>query len=299
MSVLKSTSITLLDGALGSELERRGIELPLPLWSAYALIHFPDSVFELHKEYVLSGCDVLTAATFRTSPYTFKKVGLSVDEAFFYTKRAIDLARSATFQSNKEVFVAGSIGPLEDCYHPELTPPNAVLVTEHSLHIQHLYESGCDLLLIETMPTLREAIIAAEIALRYPLPVWISMQTNSDGTAFFDGSPPQSIFQLFKFSKLPELISVNCSNLSAQFQMLSILSNFSIPTYLGCYPNVGKFETTSQWSFQNQYNSSEFIHYFRQLLKAVPRVRMIGGCCGSTPILISHLRQAIDQGILT
>src|SRR2546427_6160361 len=69
--------IVLLDGALGTELERRGISIRLPLWSAQALLDAPDRVREIHEEYVRAGAEILIANTFRTTPRTLGKAGRS------------------------------------------------------------------------------------------------------------------------------------------------------------------------------------------------------------------------------
>ncbi|MCX7834720.1 MAG: homocysteine S-methyltransferase family protein [bacterium] len=295
MTALVKNSITLLDGALGTELERRGCSLPIPLWSAYALMEHTDLVVKIHQDYVQAGCDVLTAATFRTAPYTFKKVGLSLHKAEYYTNLAIQLARTATKLTQRTVKVAGSVAPLEDCYQPERTPSNHTLFIEHQHHIENLVKSGCDVILIETMPTVREAIIATRIALQYNLPVWVSLQTNKDGTAFYDQCSPNELLQLCILPIQPEVISLNCSSIVAQFQMLLKLSQLPFKSFFGCYPNVGKFDSNSQWSFQYQFNIYDFIDQFAKTVALIPKLKMIGGCCGTTPEHISYLRDAIDR----
>ena len=67
--------IVLLDGAMGTELERLGVPTALPLWSAQALLDAPDRVRQVHESYVQAGADVITSATFRTTPRSLKKAG--------------------------------------------------------------------------------------------------------------------------------------------------------------------------------------------------------------------------------
>ena len=67
----------IMDGAMGTELMRRGIELPLPLWSSMSNIDQFDQVMNIHKDYIEAGSDILTTNTFRTTPRTFIKAGYS------------------------------------------------------------------------------------------------------------------------------------------------------------------------------------------------------------------------------
>src|SRR5688572_24976898 len=64
---LAANEVFLLDGAMGTELRRRGVPTPLPLWSAHGLLHAPEVVLHIHRDYVGAGADALTANTFRTT----------------------------------------------------------------------------------------------------------------------------------------------------------------------------------------------------------------------------------------
>ena len=78
----------IMDGAMGTELMRRGIELPLPLWSSMANIEEYDHVATIHKEYIESGCNVITTNTFRTTPRTFMKAGYTDADALKLSKKS-------------------------------------------------------------------------------------------------------------------------------------------------------------------------------------------------------------------
>lgn len=274
------------------------MDVRLPLWSAYALLESPSDVFALHCDYVSAGCDVITAATFRTSRYSLSKVNKD-NFSSRLTQLAIDLAKKACSKTSKTVLVAATIGPLEDCNRPDLTPSDSMLIREHSHHIDEVVQSGCDIVFIETMPSVREALIAAGIALRYSKTVWVSLQSNEDGTAFYDGSPPDSFLSLCNFPILPELIAINCSSLSSQFQLLSNLSKLHLPMYLGCYPNVGIFSKEQQWLFNENFTNQQLVDYFQKITHTLPKIHLLGGCCGTTPEHIASLREAIDKGFLT
>ncbi len=84
----------LLDGAMGTELERRGAPCELPLWSARALLENPELVSRIHSDYIAAGAELLTANTFRTQRRTLAQAGLS-DRARELTHKAVRLARAA------------------------------------------------------------------------------------------------------------------------------------------------------------------------------------------------------------
>jgi S-methylmethionine-dependent homocysteine/selenocysteine methylase len=143
-------SFTLLDGPLGTELERRGLPLPAPAWSARAVFERPDLLSAIHADYAAAGADVHTAATFRTTARALRGTPWEGrwEEG---VQRAVALCREAAAGGR----VAGSIAPLEDCFSPELTPDDASLRREHAQLAAALAKAGCDLLLVETMPTRR------------------------------------------------------------------------------------------------------------------------------------------------
>src|ERR1700690_3998347 len=103
----------LLDGAMGTELERRGIPAGLPLWSAQALLTSPETVRRIHDEYIDAGAEIITSNTFRTTRRTFLRGGLP-DRSEELTALAVALARESTGASpGKRVLIAGSMAPLE------------------------------------------------------------------------------------------------------------------------------------------------------------------------------------------
>jgi len=170
----------LLDGATGTELEKRGVDTSSPIWSAIALKKFPQLVEDIHFEYVQAGAEIITANTFRTHQRSLAKVALG-HEAMSLSKKAIELVRRAIDRSDKNIFIAGSIAPLEDCYSPELVPSDEELFLEHSLRAENVAISNADLLLSETMNTIREAVAAASAASQTGLPFGVSFVCGDDG----------------------------------------------------------------------------------------------------------------------
>ena len=125
---LRAGPALLLDGATGTELERRGAKSALPLWSAHALLHDPALVGRIHADYVEAGAELLTANTFRTQRRTLERDGVG-ERAAALTARAVALARAAAAGGDRPVHVLGSAPPLEDCFRPDLVPDDDSLAS--------------------------------------------------------------------------------------------------------------------------------------------------------------------------
>src|SRR5215472_11746344 len=140
---------------MGTELGRRGVVCDLPLWSARALWAAPEVVLAIHRDEVAAGAEILTTNTFRTHRRTLAKEGRG-SEAARWTRTAVSLAREAAKSSGRDVYVVGSISPLEDCYRPDLVPEDSELAAEHGEQVETLSAAGVDGLLVETQNTVRE-----------------------------------------------------------------------------------------------------------------------------------------------
>src|SRR6478736_4559620 len=134
----------LLDAAMGTELQRRDADTRLPLWSARALFQDPELVWTVHSDESGAGADILTANTFRTHARSLAAAGADADAAEL-TAQAVGLAHRAAAVPRREIFVAGSLSPLEDCYRPDLAPDDAALAREHGAQARRLADAGVDL----------------------------------------------------------------------------------------------------------------------------------------------------------
>src|SRR5262245_598249 len=174
-TVLVPGRLVLLSGACGTEILRRGVPTPLPLWSAHALIEAPDVVRAIHRDHARAGSDVVTANTFRADRRTLGKAGLR-DRTRDLVRLAVRLAREGAAEGapGREVLVAGSVAPLEDCYRPDLVPPEATLRAEHGARVGDLVAAGADLALVETMNATREAVAALGACRAAGLPAAVS-----------------------------------------------------------------------------------------------------------------------------
>ena len=78
----------IMDGAMGTELQNRGVQVPLPLWSANANIDYPQIVMDIHKDYINAGSDIITTNTFRSTEWTYKKAGYGKNKSLNFIKHA-------------------------------------------------------------------------------------------------------------------------------------------------------------------------------------------------------------------
>lgn len=282
--------VVLLDGAMGTELQRRGVITSLPLWSAKALIQNKDIVIKIHEDYIKAGAEVITANTFRTNERTIKRSGLKISSGNL-TKIAVDLAFKAAINASKKVFIAGSIAPVEDCYEPDLVPSNRELREEHNALASSLLKAGVGLILIETMNTIREAFIAAEAAKNTNLPFLVSFVVKENGNLLSGENLIDATKTLSKLS--PKAFLINCIPTKISLKPLRLLRS-STESPIGIYANgIGKPDAKLGWEFSGKNEIGQYLKYSKKWVDLGAKV--IGGCCGTTPEYISAIRKLIDS----
>jgi S-methylmethionine-dependent homocysteine/selenocysteine methylase len=281
------TGLLVLDGAMGTELERRGGRFPLPLWSAGALVSAPDVVETIHREYVAAGADILVANTFRTNPRTLRAAGLLPDGESL-NRLAVDLARRAV--GSRDVLVAASVAPVADCYHPEHVPPDTELQTEHEQMLAWLAAAEPDLIWIETMSTVREARAAAQAAHGQKLPLAVSFVVQESG-ALLSGERLEDAVAAIEPLE-PLAIGLNCippRGLTALVPRLRRVTNRPV----AAYAHINNATPIRGWSFAQDATPAEYAEYARQWVDLGATV--IGGCCGTTPAYIRAVRDGLGN----
>ena len=273
--------LVFLDGPMGTELERRSIPLPIPLWTAAAVKDHPEVVRAVHATFAAAGADVHTAATFRTTERTFRKAGLP-GRWEDLLELAVELCREGAGPHAK---VAGSMAPLEDCFTPEDTPDDESLAREHAELATALADAGCNLLLVETIPTLRELVAATRAAVATELPVWASITLGPEN-AYFDANGVDEAAAVAA-EEGAQAFLINCSTadqITAHIERLAGRSER--PPTLGAYGNT-LFENGGDWTVAR---------YVREAARwAESGADILGGCCGTTPEYLAALREALGS----
>lgn len=286
----------LLDAAMGSDLDRRGLATTLPLWSARGLLDRPDLVRQIHLENLLAGADIITTNTFRTTGRTLRYAGLDPRRAAELDSLAVRLAADACGEANREdALIAGSIAPLEDCYLPVFETPPDMASQEHAAQARNLAAAGADFLMVETMPTVAEARIALQAALGTGLPATIGFVCGPP----VDGGPVRLLSgetlreAVEAVTPLgPAAILVNCAPPPVITAALAELVEFTdLPT--GGYANVGHVDDHVGWSPAGGMTGEQYAEHALRWLQMGARV--VGGCCGTHPVHTAALRQAIER----
>jgi len=274
--------ILVLDGPLGTELERRGLPLPAPAWSARALTDAPELLLAIHRDYAAAGAEVHTAATFRTTARALRDTPWAAEWAAL-ARKAVTIARRGAAGRGR---VAGSIAPLEDCFSPELTPEDAALETEHRALAEVLADAGAELLLVETMPTLRELLAAVRAAVATGLPVWAALTLGPRGD-FFSAAEVRQAHRLC--GELgADVLLLNCSAPESISAALAAAFPQGVPAQgpaLGAYAN-DLFGRSGAWT------PPRYAAQAREWLAA--GVTVVGGCCGMGPPHVAALAELRD-----
>jgi homocysteine S-methyltransferase len=291
----------LLDGATGTELARRAVDIGLPLWSANALLVAPQVLSQVHADYLRAGAEVITANTFRTHRRSLAKGGMG-GQAKALTLAAVTLAREAAVAYKeslgsgavRETFIAGSIAPLEDSYQPDLVPPTAECEREHAEMAQNLAEAGADLLLVETMNTIREAVAATRAACATGLPTFTCFVCRDDGRLFSGEAVRTAVEAVVPLGVAG--VCINCTPsplINKPFNELraAVRSFSNARILIGLYANIGKTEDIAGWTNTADVSPLEYARLAAKWLEQ--GARLIGGCCGTTPAHIAALRMVI------
>lgn len=270
--------ITLLDGPMGSLLGARGVPTPPPLWSAAALRSAPDMVRQIHADHASAGATVHTANTFRTRE---RQAGSDWREL---TRLAVSLARESVPRHHR---VAGSLSPLEDCYRPDLSPPDPR--REHRAMAQALSEAGVDLLLCETFPHVGEALIALEEAVATGLPVWVSFTAGPEGELLTPEDVRTGAREAVK--RGAQAVLVNCTAARLTLPYVERLSEAGVP--FGAYANAGDAPADFNRSIGDPASERRYLEFALSWLAA--GATLVGSCCGTGPGHIAAIARHLSS----
>jgi len=285
---ITSRAPLILDGAMGTLLQGRGHDLPEPLWSAAAVESNPEMITAIHREYIDAGAEVITTATFRTTRRIYERAGSELDAKTVNT-RAVACAREAV-RYRQDVFVAGSVAPLEDCYRPDLVPDDGELAAEHREQIAWLIEAGVDGLLFETMNTIREAETCARIAHDLAFPFFVSFVCDRPGKLLSGESILEAASAIIPFQ--PLALVINCTHPAIIGETLEALhQNTEYP--LGAYANVGHSIPEQGGTIDQILSPAGYLRYVKHWMGF--GLRLVGGCCGTTPEHIRNIRDYLNR----
>jgi homocysteine S-methyltransferase len=293
--------VTIIDGAMGTELAARGHDVTDRLWSARLLISDPEAIEAVHLAYFEAGAVVATTASYQATVPGFLAVGLDRSAALEAIRDSAVLARRArerfldsTAGPVDGLLVAGSIGPfgamLADGseYTGDYDPGPAALREVHAPRIDALLEGGVDLLAIETIPTVREAEILLAMLDEFGAVGWLSFQCRDDRSTAA-GEPIAEAVGLGRGVAGLVAIGVNCT---APRFVPTLLDGAATDLPLIAYPNGGDRWDAAQrrWIADDAgggYDAAAVAGL------AGHGAAWLGGCCGTRPADIKALAGAL------
>ncbi|MDQ3412263.1 MAG: bifunctional homocysteine S-methyltransferase/methylenetetrahydrofolate reductase [Chloroflexota bacterium] len=285
--------VVLTDGAIGTMLYAAGT----PLDDCFDALNLsaPDAVSAVHRAYLEAGADIIETNTFGANRFRLEGFGLAA-KVRQINRQGVRLAREAREVSGSSALVAGSIGPTARTLAPFGTTSAADVQAAFQEQIEAMVEAGVDLLVIETIGNLDEmtAAIAAAKAV-CDLPIVANMTFAEDGRTIGGSSPEEVVDRLAPLGVAT--IGANCSVgpqlllpvVATMARRLERMPGERRP-WLSCLPNAG---WPAHVAGRVIYRSSPeyFGHFARQA--ADLGVRLIGGCCGTTPAHTRAMREGL------
>lgn len=278
-------SILIADGAMGSMLhEAEGAER---CFDELNVTH-PETVFKVHQAYIEAGAQIIETNTFGANRHKLAALGLG-DKVTLFNHRGVKMAREAREAGHREVLIAGSIGPLgisRQMQRPPL-PEVGLIFREQALALE---ERGVDLFILETFSDLEELLAAIDGIRSFSrLPIVAQLTYSEEGTTF-GGTRARDAAAKLK-QKDVQAIGANCT-IGPQ-PMLPILQELAEDPdlRLSAMPNAGFPKRVGDRIVYPRSSPDYFALFAREA--AALGVRILGGCCGTTPEHIRALAKAV------
>ena len=274
--------ISLLDGAMGSELIRRGETLPNHIWSADSNFNNPELVYQIHKEYIDAGSSFITTNTFRTTPRAYRKIGLSKSDSITMAHKSLKIAVQLANKAVTDKLILGSIAPLEDCYKPKLFPGEGIAKNEFHQIGRWLVDEGIDIFLIETMNSIIETRVCLDALLKFNIPIWVSFALRNSSEILSGEKLINALRMLDNYDV--DCVLLNCSPLNRTKDAMKIVAENWKKAW-GIYPNLGVGEPSPDGIINQIYSDEEYISVIDKSITLGAKI--LGGCCGSS---INHIQ---------
>lgn len=291
---LDAGEIVILDGAMGTELERRGVPMDEVAWDAAAMATHPHIVREVHEDYIKAGADVITTNTFATSRHVLEPAGMG-DRFRSLNIQAVTLAREARENvAENPVSIAGSISTMSARIDQSYKPRAEVARDNYEVQAEILAESGVDLIVLEMLRDLEHASYAVEAAVTTGLPVWVgfSCKTTDEGTVVLLEGNNTLAEALAHIPPLGASLVAIMHTLTEDTSpaLREVNGRWSGP--VGAYPHSGEF-IMPNWQFVDIISPEDFAKQAQGWTGM--GVQLVGGCCGIGPEHIRLLKERLPK----
>jgi homocysteine S-methyltransferase len=302
---LHGLPLLIIDGALATEMEKRGADLHDPLWSAKYLIEEPERIAAVHFDYLCAGADVLITASYQASIPGFMARGMSRAQAYQLIQTSVDLAHTAraNWCDTHSVtatrwlpLIAGSVGPYGAYtadggeYRGNYGLSAAQLREFHLPRIDALVTAGVDFIACETIPDLFEATVLAEVLAEYPgTEAWMSFSCGS-GVSTYAGQSINEVAQTM--AQYPHILALGANCTAPQYipaiiTTMRATSNQAIVVY----PNSGEQYDAHSNTWSGIATCDDYVHAAQHWYAL--GANAIGGCCRTDPATIAAVRAAL------
>lgn len=286
-------NVLLIDGAMGTELQKRGVPMDKVAWSGAAVLTHPDTVRETHEDYIRAGARVIVTNTFGSTRQMLEPAGYG-DQVEAVHRGAVNLARRARDNvADQSVAIAGSIST-----EPPAFDRNAFLPREKELAAYReaaglLADAGVDLIALEMINDTTHASLAMRAALETGLPIWLGVgcKRRADGKIVsFDHADLELVTILDELIPMgPTLVNIMHSAIDAVPSAIQLVrKRWAGP--VGVYPESGYF-TKPNWNFVDIISPADLAAEAIGWVAA--GAQLLGGCCGTSPDHIRALQAAL------
>ncbi len=292
---LPTDRILILDGAMGTMIQSHGLGGN----SEQLNLTHPDTIKEIHRQYILSGADIIETNTFSANGISQKEYGtedLAPKMAFEGARLAVETAREFP---DRKILVAGSMGPTSKSLSLA-SDINAPQVRQYSFpemaryygqQARSLIEGGVDLLLIETCfdALNAKAALYAISQIREDFPVIVSVSVSDRSGRTLTGQSIEAFYTSVRHYPLLAF-GLNCS-LGAEelYPLVREVSSFcEVPVIV--YPNAGLPDEMGQYTQTPSHMAQEMERMLSEGL-----VNIVGGCCGTTPLHIAKIKETASR----
>jgi len=282
----------LLDGAMGTQLIARGIEVGK--CSDYLNVELPDVVSDIHRSYFEAGSDAVITNTFGANKYALGRHGLA-EEASKINSAGAQIARRA---AGDEKYVLGDIGPSGDFLEPLGSLKPEELKEAFARQAKALLDGGVDGFIIETMTALEEVAVAIEAvkSVGGGVPVLASMSFDRAGDGFKTMMGVDIEAAVAKIvSSGVDAVGFNCGTISLDEyvelaeKFVSAVRALSGDVVVYAEPNAGKPELVEDQAVY-KVSPEDFAAAVEKIHST--GVNIIGGCCGTSP---AHIRATAEK----
>lgn len=289
-----SKRILILDGAMGTMLQRKGLQGNSESFN----LTNPETIGEIHNEYIEAGADIITANSFSANSISQSEYNLS-EKAGQMAEAAARIARKAVGEAPRKVWVAGSVGPTskslslaQNINDPVFRPYSFDEMAEaFEVQIRGLVKGGVDLLLFETcfdaLNTKAALYAIGHIPEASDIPIMISASMSDKSGRTLTGQTMEAFYRSIQHCN-PLSFGLNCS-LGAEEMIPLITEVASFATCaVSCYPNAGLPNEMGEYD----ETPSQMAESVRKMALA-GSVNIVGGCCGTTPEHIKAVAEAV------